>query len=54
MKLQRAIIFVKDLPAMTAFYSKMLGVKPVSETYTDSWAEFDIPGAGLALHAIPR
>ena len=53
MRLQRAIIFVKDLPGMAAFYGGTLGLKAIAETRTESWVEFDGGGAGVALHAIP-
>lgn len=47
------MIFVKDLPAMTAFYEKILGLKPVDETRLHNWVEFETGGARFALHAIP-
>jgi len=53
MQLQRAMIFVKDLNRMAAFYGDTLGLKSVDETRTDSWVEFDAGNAILALHAIP-
>ena len=53
MQLQRAMIFVKDLNRMAAFYGDMLGLKPVAETRTGSWVEFNAGNASLALHAIP-
>jgi predicted enzyme related to lactoylglutathione lyase len=53
MRLQRAMIFVKDLPRMRDFYSQMLGVRPVNMTNTESWADFEAGGARFALHAIP-
>jgi extradiol dioxygenase family protein len=53
MRLSSALIYVKDLPRMRAFYSEMLGVKPSNDTWTDSWTEFDAGGVQFALHAIP-
>jgi predicted enzyme related to lactoylglutathione lyase len=47
------MIYVKDLPRMKAFYSQLLGVKPVNEKWVDEWAEFDTGSARFALHAIP-
>lgn len=47
------MVYVKDLPRMRAFYSEMLGVKPINETWTDSWTEFDAGGVRFSLHAIP-
>jgi predicted enzyme related to lactoylglutathione lyase len=53
MRLTSAMVYVKDLPRMRAFYGEMLGVKPSNETWTESWAEFDAGGIWFALHAIP-
>jgi predicted enzyme related to lactoylglutathione lyase len=53
MRLGSAMVYVKDLPRMRAFYSDMLGVKPSNDTWTDTWAEFDAGGVSFALHAIP-
>src|SRR4029450_7151331 len=53
MRLSAAMVYVKDLPRMRAFYGEMLGVKPINETWTDSWTEFDAGGVLFALHAIP-
>ena len=38
---------------MREFYGQMLGVKPNTDTWTDTWAEFDAGGVQFALHAIP-
>ena len=53
MRLGSAMVYVKDLPRMRAFYSEMLGLKPSNDTWTDSWTEFDAGGIRFALHAIP-
>jgi catechol 2,3-dioxygenase-like lactoylglutathione lyase family enzyme len=53
MQLQRAMMFVKDLDRMAAFYRDTLGLRLVAETRTDLWVEFDAGNASLALHAIP-
>jgi catechol 2,3-dioxygenase-like lactoylglutathione lyase family enzyme len=50
MRLRRAMIFVKNLDRMAAFYGDTLGLNPIPETRTASWVEFD---AGIALHAVP-
>jgi catechol 2,3-dioxygenase-like lactoylglutathione lyase family enzyme len=50
MRLEKAIIFVKDLQRMAAFYEQTLGLNPVAETCTGTWVEFE---EGVALHAIP-
>jgi catechol 2,3-dioxygenase-like lactoylglutathione lyase family enzyme len=53
MRLHRAMIYVKDLPRMAAFYGEMLGLKRIDDGSLDSWVEFDAGGARFALHAIP-
>jgi catechol 2,3-dioxygenase-like lactoylglutathione lyase family enzyme len=53
MQLQRAMIFVKDLEGMAAFYGDALGLVPIAETRTTSWVEFETGGGRLALHGIP-
>jgi catechol 2,3-dioxygenase-like lactoylglutathione lyase family enzyme len=50
MQLRYAILFVKDLAAMTAFYRDTLGLKLVDGATTEGWVEFT---GGLALHQIP-
>src|SRR5215470_12686517 len=51
MRLLRAILFVSDMDAMTAFYRDGLGLAVVSSQ--PGWTELDAGGAVLALHAIP-
>jgi len=53
MRLTRAMIFVKDLPRMTAFYGETLGLRAIQETRMDTYVEFDAGAASFALHAIP-
>jgi catechol 2,3-dioxygenase-like lactoylglutathione lyase family enzyme len=51
MRLHGAMLFVKDLGRMTAFYRDVLGLPPREETRRDTWVEF---GDGVfSLHAIP-
>ncbi len=50
MQLRGAILFVKDLERMTAFYADTLGIKILPETRTNSWVAFE---TGFGLHAIP-
>jgi catechol 2,3-dioxygenase-like lactoylglutathione lyase family enzyme len=50
MRLSFAMIYVKDLTRMEAFYGGVLGLRPLAETRTDAWLEFE---GGCALHAIP-
>ena len=51
MKLATAMIYVKDLPSMTAFYNETVGL-PVL-TRSDTWVELNAGGSTLGLHAIP-
>src|SRR5450432_3650814 len=53
MRLRSAMIFVKDIQRMAAFYGETLGLRPMAATRTDSLVEFDAGGAHLALHALP-
>lgn len=47
-----AMLFVKDLRRMTAFYRDVLGLRPVEETRLPDWVEFH-GGTRFSLHAIP-
>ena len=47
-----AMLFVKDLPRMVAFYSDVLGLRPIEETRLPDWVEFH-GAAQFSLHAIP-
>ena len=51
--LDGAMLFVKDLDRMAAFYRDVLGLQPVEETRLDNWVEFRGNGARFSLHAIP-
>jgi predicted enzyme related to lactoylglutathione lyase len=51
MRLHGAMLFVKDLGLMTAFYTDVLGLTPNEATRIDTWVEFT--DAGFSLHAIP-
>jgi catechol 2,3-dioxygenase-like lactoylglutathione lyase family enzyme len=52
-RLDEAMLFVKDLDRMTAFYRDVLGLQPVEETRLENWVEFRGDGARFSLHAIP-
>ena len=39
MQLDRAMLFVKDLDRMTAFYRDVLQLQPVEDTRLDNWVE---------------
>src|SRR6185436_3536353 len=51
--LRLAMIFVKDLERMSAFYRDALQLGELPEAEQDGWVEFDAGGARLALHQIP-
>ena len=51
MQLKRAILFVKDLATMTAFYRDRLGLRVIESASAAGWVEFH---GGLALPAIPE
>ncbi len=53
MRLECAMLYVKDFLHMKEFYEQMLGTPPVNTESTDTWALFDVGGARFALHAIP-
>jgi catechol 2,3-dioxygenase-like lactoylglutathione lyase family enzyme len=53
MKLRQAMIFVKRLDLMTAFYRDGLGLRPLPDRSEEGFAVFDAGGTHLALHAIP-
>lgn len=53
MRLKRAMIYVKDVNCMAAFYENTLGLKAIEETRTHNWIEFDAGAIKFALHAIP-
>ena len=52
-RLSGAMLFVADLPAMTAFYRDVVGFTPIEDTRLDDWIEFDTGETRFALHAIP-
>ena len=52
MRLDGAMLFVKDLHRMVAFYRDVLGLQLVEETRLDNWVEFRGGGVQFSLHAI--
>ena len=54
MQLQGAVLFVRDLERMAAFYRDVLGLTPIADERSDVWAPFDAGGVRFGLHAIPR
>jgi catechol 2,3-dioxygenase-like lactoylglutathione lyase family enzyme len=53
MRLDHAMLFVKDLERMTAFYRDVMGLMPVEATRMEDWVEFEGDPVHFALHAIP-
>ena len=53
MRLNGAMIYVKDLNRMAAFYENALCLKPVDATRMENWIEFETGTTKFALHAIP-
>jgi catechol 2,3-dioxygenase-like lactoylglutathione lyase family enzyme len=53
MRLRRAVLFVKDLDRMAAFYQAALGLLPVPGGSSPGWLELDAGGTSLGLHAVP-
>lgn len=53
MRLIQAMIYVKDLPRLSTFYAATLGLRPIAETRTSAYVEFDAGPVTFALHAIP-
>jgi catechol 2,3-dioxygenase-like lactoylglutathione lyase family enzyme len=53
MRLAGAMLFVKDLDRMTAFYREVLGLEPIEETRVENWVEFKGDSVRFSLHAIP-
>lgn len=53
MTLQGAMLFVKDLERMTAFYTDILGLTVVPATRLADWVEFQSNGSRFSLHAVP-
>ena len=52
MRFDGAMLFVKDLGRMTAFYRDVIGLRPVEATRLVDWVAFEAEGAGFSLHAI--
>jgi catechol 2,3-dioxygenase-like lactoylglutathione lyase family enzyme len=53
MRLDQAMLFVKDLERMTRFYTDIIGFRPIEATRLVDWVEFETGGGGFSLHAIP-
>jgi catechol 2,3-dioxygenase-like lactoylglutathione lyase family enzyme len=53
MHVRGAVIFVRDLTTMTAFYRDVLGLLPLGEDATETWIEFAAGRCRVGLHSIP-
>ena len=53
MPLAGVMLFVKDLPRLTAFYCDVVGLEPIEATRLPDWVEFRGDGGRFSLHAIP-
>jgi len=53
MRLNRAMIFVKDIHRMAEFYTNTLGLRPIEETRMENWVEFEAGATRFSLHAVP-
>jgi predicted enzyme related to lactoylglutathione lyase len=53
MRLNRAMIYVKDINRMAAFYWNTIGLKPIEETRMENWVEFEAGATKFALNVIP-
>jgi predicted enzyme related to lactoylglutathione lyase len=51
--MEGAVLFVKDLGRMTAFYRDVLGLMPIEETRLENWVEFRGDAGRFSLHAVP-
>jgi catechol 2,3-dioxygenase-like lactoylglutathione lyase family enzyme len=49
MKMARVILFTAQMDKMSDFYSRVLGLKLISQE--KGWREFDAGGASIALHS---
>jgi predicted enzyme related to lactoylglutathione lyase len=54
MPLRCVLLYVKDLPRMTAFYRDALQLATLPDRSSDGWTELDAGGATIGLHAIPE
>ena len=53
MRLQSAMLFVKDLEGMKCFYSEILASNPTKQDATGTCFTFTTGGVRFSLHAIP-
>ncbi len=50
--ISRIILYVKDIPAVCAFYQRFFALTPILESAADGWLELASPSGGctIALH----
>jgi predicted enzyme related to lactoylglutathione lyase len=48
-RISRIILFVRDVPAVAAFYQRHFGLQPL-DTSENGWLELAADGCNLALH----
>lgn len=53
MRLNMAMIYVKDINRMASFYESTLGLEAMPGTRMENWVEFDVGATKFVLHAIP-
>lgn len=53
MRLNGAMIYVKNFSRMKSFYRDVLGLRSIDESGMNDYVEFDAGAAKFALHAIP-
>jgi len=53
LRLQRAIIFARDMNRLTEFYRDAAGLPVISGSVSDGWVVLGAGEASVALHAIP-
>ena len=49
LQMKRIVLFTPNMPAMTAFYRDVIGLKVKSEE--KGWVELDAGGCAIALHS---
>jgi predicted enzyme related to lactoylglutathione lyase len=53
-RMKQALLFVKDVSVMKAFYADLLGLAVVTKDSSPDFTVLDAGGTRLALHAIPK
>lgn len=53
MRLNRAMLYGKDINRMADFYGKTVGLKAIDGTRMENWVGFEAGAIKFALHAMP-